>query len=95
MADNILKKQLDCISEDFLAGIFTGLAKPAWGGLRDMFGNAAEWTSTDATFTDGVARKVVCGGSFNDRPHRALMRWGYPAWMRPFDVGFRIAVSSK
>ena len=61
-------------------------------GLKDMVGNAAEWTSTDATFTDGVKRKVVCGGSFNDRPHRALMRWGYPAWMRPFDVGFRIVV---
>ena len=66
----------------------------AWG-LKDMVGNAAEWTSTDVTFTDGVKRKVVCGGSFNDRPHRALMRWGYPAWMRPFDVGFRIAVSAK
>ena len=64
----------------------------AWG-LKDMVGNAAEWTSTDVTFTDGVKRKVVCGGSFNDRPHRALMRWGYPAWMRPFDVGFRVAVS--
>ena len=63
----------------------------AWG-LKDMVGNAAEWTSTDVTFTDGVKRKVVCGGSFNDRPHRALMRWGYPAWMRPFDVGFRIVV---
>ena len=72
-----------------------GTYRPNAWGLKDMFGNAAEWTSTDAAFADGVKRKIVCGGSFNDRQHRALMRWGYPAWMRPFDVGFRVAVSVK
>lgn len=40
----------------------------------------------------GVVRKLVKGGSFNDRPHKALLRWGYPVWMRPFDVGFRVVV---
>ena len=40
----------------------------------------------------GVVRKLVKGGSFNDRPHKALLRWGYPVWMHPFDVGFRVVV---
>ncbi len=66
----------------------------AWG-LKDMIGNAAEWTSTDFVASQDSAstlRKTVCGGSFNDRPHKALLRWGYPPWQRPFDVGFRVVV---
>ena len=41
-----------------------------------------------------LSRKVVRGGSFNDRQLKATSswRWGYPKWMRPFDVGFRIIV---
>lgn len=71
----------------------------AWG-LKDMYGNAAEWTSTDfvspeAGLGSATPRKVVCGGSFNDRPHKALLRWGYPLWMRPFDVGFRVVVEER
>ena len=72
-----------------------GSYRPNAWGLKDMFGNVAEWTSTDVAFADGVQRKIVCGGSFNDRQHRALMRWGYPAWMRPFDVGFRVACDMR
>ena len=66
----------------------------AWG-LKDMIGNAAEWTSTDFVAPEDSAveaRKMVCGGSFNDRPHKALVNWGYPTWQRPFDVGFRVLV---
>ena len=71
-----------------------GSYRPNVYGLHDMIGNAAEWTSTDFVLPQDHSgiRKVVKGGSFNDRPHKALLRWGYPMWMRPFDVGFRVVV---
>ena len=79
-------------------------APNAWG-LYDMHGNVAEWTRSayrpypyrDGDGRDNAAvdeRKVVRGGSWSRRQHRATSswRWGYPGWMRPFDVGFRVVV---
>lgn len=59
-------------------------------GLRDMHGNAAEWTLSEYDND----RKVVRGGSFFDRPTRcrSSFRLGYPVWQRVFNVGFRIVV---
>jgi formylglycine-generating enzyme required for sulfatase activity len=73
----------------------------AWG-LYDMHGNAAEWTrSLERPYPyrdDGrndpaaVGKRVVRGGSFQDRPCRArsAMRLAYPAWSGVFNVGFRV-----
>ena len=36
--DNILKKQLDCIGEDFLGRIFGDLGKPEREALKHLFG---------------------------------------------------------
>lgn len=78
----------------------------AWG-LKDMHGNVAEWTlSTCAPYPfrkdgrdDGssTGRKVVRGGSFYDRPHRATssFRLSYPTWQRVFNVGFRVACEAE
>jgi formylglycine-generating enzyme required for sulfatase activity/cytochrome c553 len=63
----------------------------AWD-LRDMLGNAAEWT-----LTEDAGRKVARGGSFYDRPQRATAscRVSYPDWQKVFNVGFRVVCEEK
>jgi len=74
----------------------------AWG-LCGMHGNAAEWTRSlyraypyreDDRRNDlsAIGERVVRGGSFYDRPHRArsAFRLGYPSWQRIYNVGFRV-----
>ena len=69
-----------------------GRYQPNAFGLQDMIGNVAEWTLSDYAQRPGC--KVIRGGSWADRPKdaRASTRWGYPNWMRPFNVGFRVIV---
>ncbi len=71
-------------------------------GLYDMHGNIAEWTSSPfVAYPDGKAseaydaeKKVVRGGSWYQRQIRATssIRWGYPMWQRPYNVGFRVVI---
>ena len=49
MADNILKKQLECIGEDFLRGVFGRVGMPMWRALTHMFGAVMTGKSTLAT----------------------------------------------
>ena len=74
-------------------------------GLHDMHGNVAEWTRSDYRVysplgaADGdpgrsltVDRKVVRGGSWDDRPRRcrSAVRFGYAPDQVVFNVGFRV-----
>ncbi|MCC6418129.1 MAG: formylglycine-generating enzyme family protein [Gemmataceae bacterium] len=73
----------------------------AWG-LHDLHGNVAEWTrSLEAPYPyadDGrndsaaAGRRVVRGGSWSERPHRArsASRQSYWPYQRVYDVGFRV-----
>ena len=69
--------------------------------LHDMHGNLAEWTSSRfdpkgflPVGGGSESWRVVKGGSFRSRPPlaRSAYRCGYPAWLRPHDVGFRVVV---
>ncbi len=83
----------------------TGQYAPNPWDLHDMHGNVAEWTRSNYipypyNDTDGRndllddARKVVRGGSWRDRPHRATstFRLAYLPYQRVFNVGFRVVI---
>ena len=79
-------------------------APNAWG-LHDMHGNAAEWTASlyqpypyrmddGRNRMDAIGERVVRGGSYYDRPHRARssFRLSYPQWQRVHNAGFRVVM---
>jgi formylglycine-generating enzyme required for sulfatase activity len=76
----------------------------AWG-LRNMHGNAAEWTRSayrPYPYDEGDGRndpnspdlKVVRGGSWYDRPvhARSAARLPYRSWQAVYNVGFRVVM---
>jgi len=85
-----------------------GRYEPNPWGLKDMLGNAAEWTlSTYRPYPydprDGreharaQGAKTVRGGSWYDRPQRARsgFRGHYEPWQRVYNVGFRVVMEVK
>lgn len=77
-------------------------------GLRDMHGNAWEWTASCIRaypYADGDGRndpaagekRVVRGGSFYDRPYRATAsyRLAYESWQRVYNVSFRVVCPAE
>jgi len=75
-------------------------------GLKDMHGNVAEWTRStyrpypynpaldEQPDNSETVKKTVRGGSWADRPKtaRSSFRLAYPAWMKVYNVGFRIII---
>jgi formylglycine-generating enzyme required for sulfatase activity len=72
-----------------------------------MHGNVAEWTLSSyrpypyvendgRNAVDGTDKKVVRGGSWYDRPHRATAsyRLAYDQWQPVYNVGFRVVMGA-
>jgi formylglycine-generating enzyme required for sulfatase activity len=91
-----------------LLTVAIGSYQPNAWGLRDMHGNAAEWTRTayrpypykpddgrDDPASEGL--KVVRGGSWRDRPQRcrAAFRLAYRPWQKVYNVTFRVVGEAK
>jgi formylglycine-generating enzyme required for sulfatase activity len=80
-----------------LLTVAPGAYQPNAWGLFDMHGNASEWTRSIARSADGqddaaLARRIVRGGSWRDRPERCTssFRIDYPPFQRVYNVGFRV-----
>gem|GEM_PF-214903 len=82
-----------------------GRFKPNPWGLHDMHGNVGEWTRSlykpypyrdddGRNAIDAPGRRVVRGGSWYDRPKRAVssFRLAHKPWLRIYNVGFRVVV---
>jgi formylglycine-generating enzyme required for sulfatase activity len=80
-----------------------GVSQPNAWGLKDIYGNAAEWTRTayrPYPYRDDDGRndlespedRVVRGGSWADSPQRARagFRTAYRPYQHVFNVGFRV-----
>ena len=90
MADNILKKQLDCISEDFLRGVYAGATKPMWGALVHLFGRVVTGKSTLVT---DMARSLRADSSraeakrAEEKVSGWLGRWDFSKPLNPWLLG--------
>jgi len=97
--------RIETVNDGAMVTTNVGRYQPNAWGLRDMIGNAAEWTRTayrPYPYNSGDGRddpaaagtKVVRGGSWYDRPYRATAsyRMQYQPWQHVFNVGFRIIV---
>ncbi|MFV1967765.1 MAG: SUMF1/EgtB/PvdO family nonheme iron enzyme [Pirellulaceae bacterium] len=85
-----------------------GAYKPNAWGLLDMHGNVTEWTRSafvpypyhdddGRNERSSAASRVVRGGSWRDRPHRArsAFRLGYRSYQPVYNVGFRVVCEIK
>ena len=92
--DNILKKQLDCISEDFLGRIFLDLGKPGREALKHLFGKVV---AGQGTLVTDIARSLRSNSS-REESKRAqekvsgwLGRWDFSSPLNPWLLGRAVA----
>jgi len=94
---------VETVDDGSLVTAQVGRYVPNPWGLFDVHGNAAEWTSSlyrpypyaagDGREDPAVeGRRVVRGGSWCGLPYfsTASYRFGYPAWRKVHNVGFRV-----
>ena len=97
MADNILKKQLECINEDFLRGVFGQVGKPMWRALAHMFGAV---TTGRSTLVSDIARTLRADNSraeakrAEEKVSGWLGRWDFAGPMNPWLLGKASACAS-
>ena len=90
MADNILKKQLDCISEDFLREVFGRVCKPMWRALTHVFGAV---TTGKSTLVKDIARALRADSSraeskrAEEKVSGWLGRWDFAKPLNPWLIG--------
>ena len=90
VADNILKKQLDCISEDFLRGIYADATRPMWGALTHLFGRV---TTGKSTLVTDMARPLRADSSraeakrAEEKVSGWLGRWDFSKPLNPWLLG--------
>ncbi len=95
----------DRFKDNWFVVDFVGQCKPNAWGLKDMIGNATEWTRSSyrpypykpddgRNGGDASEAKVVRGGSWFDRPKTAgaSFRLPYESYQKVFNVGFRVII---
>ena len=104
--DDWVPKDERCDDGAFVSADVGRYRANSWG-LYDMHGNVWEWTrSTDTPYPyrdadgrnelSGNLRRIVRGGSWYDRPARAVSdyRLSYRPYHRVFNVGFRVILEA-
>ncbi len=90
MGTNLLKKQLDCICKEYLAGIFPVLGKCARGALETLFGGIATGKSTLVTDLARPLRRDASAAEAkraNERVSGWLGRWDFATAVNPWLLG--------
>ena len=99
---------IDQVNDQHRVSAPVGAYRPNPWGVYDMHGNVAEWTRTvlrsypyrdddGRNDPDANGRRVVRGGSWYDRPHRArsAFRLAYWPYQGVYNVGFRVVCDAR
>lgn len=103
-ADYLYPLRDDRFTDKWIVVDYVKQYEPNPWGLYDMIGNVSEWTSSSylpypykqdwSKDADLTIKKVVRGGSWNDRPKTAgsSVRFAYESYQKVYNVGFRVVI---